>query len=158
MNCEKHVKLSILLVIGLLVFMLTEAGNLEPPGPPAPTMVTLDELNAASSRPFQLVGFTTATFQGNAGFFGFSEACEAEFPSSRMCFLEEALKTTQIPDLSSEQALAWIDPGAFFANNVSASCQGWSNGTSGAGLTLSKIGEYPTRSCENFHSVACCSQ
>ena len=34
----------IILAMGIAVFVLTEAGDVEPPGPPAPTMVTLQQI------------------------------------------------------------------------------------------------------------------
>ncbi len=42
---RKKTGFPIILAMGIAVFMLTEAGNIEPPGPPAPTMVTLQQIH-----------------------------------------------------------------------------------------------------------------
>jgi hypothetical protein len=48
---------------------------------------------------FQLVGFTSATYNGDmGGHFGVTRKCQIEFPNSRMCSLEEVAATTAIPD------------------------------------------------------------
>ncbi len=47
---------------------------------------------------FQLVGFTTAVYDGDlGGVFGFTSKCQLEFPNSRWCDMTEVIATTSIP-------------------------------------------------------------
>lgn len=55
-----------------------------------------------------LVGFTSATFQGDTGYLGFTTACEAEFPNTRMCASEEVIGTRRIPE--GLAGTAWVRP------------------------------------------------
>jgi len=56
---------------------------------------------------FQLVGFTSQTYDGNLGSaFGFTQKCQVEFPGSRWCSFDEARQTTSIPEGLSGRA--WI--------------------------------------------------
>lgn len=57
---------------------------------------------------FQLVGFTSATFQGNVGILAYSAACQAEFATSRWCTTKEVFETTPIPGALS--GAAWVKP------------------------------------------------
>ena len=53
-----------------------------------PAVQSVEVVNAPTPAPplgFQLVGFTSATFDGSQGVLGFTLACQAEFPGSRMC-------------------------------------------------------------------------
>ncbi len=48
------------------------------------------------------MGFTTATFQGGEGILGFTKACQAEFPETRMCTSVEVMQTVGVPALPSQ--------------------------------------------------------
>ena len=63
--------------VAILLLPLTVAAG-EP-------MAVTEQCPASSPARFQLVGFTAATLPGNSGVFGFSVACQAEYPNSRFC-------------------------------------------------------------------------
>lgn len=116
--------------------------------------VSVDNFPSPSTR-FTLVGFTAATFRGDGGVFGFTQACQTEFAGSRMCTLEEALRTVDLPDLSIGTDNAWTDRGSV---SISHTCDGWTKDAgSYRGLTVTKTGGYPTRMCNDALSVACCA-
>ena len=118
---------------------------------------------------FQLVGFTTTTHLGNTGVLGFTAACQAEFPESRMCSSQEILSTTVLP--SSLSGKAWVQPTILpgDVNNVidasgvrsnvfGISCDGWS--TIGfTGLTVDGGGSFNSSlaACVIPRSVSCCA-
>ena len=53
---------------------------------------------APSSSRFQIVGFTTANYNGNlGGYFGATQKCQLEFPESRMCNPLEVKESTTLP-------------------------------------------------------------
>ncbi len=60
---------------------------------------------------FQLVGFTEATYQGDATLFGLTGACKVDFPASRMCSSVEILETSD-PDaaVGLVDRVAWVRP------------------------------------------------
>ena len=77
------------LLVAAGLYWFTEAGDLEPPGPPAPTMRTLDEICGGPQ--YVLVGFSASTFNGARGLFTYAQACQADFPGSRMCSSREIM-------------------------------------------------------------------
>ena len=103
------------------------AGDLIPPGPPAPTMTTLAaidaKLNALSETNslYRFVGVTTATTQGGAGWKGLNDLCVAQFAttyqSTRMCSTEEVMKTPvrAWPTLAGEPSGYWLQPVLLFS-------------------------------------------
>jgi len=127
-----------------------------------------------SSQParFQLVGTTSATFEGDRGVLRFTLACQGQFGAgSRMCESREVLETTDVPTGLSE---SWVRPtfaGFAGANNfllldasgiteepVTMSCDGWrSNESSRRGLTVSPFGQFESRLCNSPVGVACCA-
>jgi hypothetical protein len=108
----------------------------------------------AGAARFQLVGFTAAALSATSGVLGFTGACQAEFPESRMCTLQDILATVALPDLAIGTASAWIDPG----ERAGPECEGWTRSSSGDfGLTLNKNGGYRREACDLVISVACCA-
>ncbi len=122
--------------------------------------------------PFQLVGFTAATFTGGQGVLGFSRACQVEFLGSRMCTSTEVMETTTIPSgLTGE---AWVRPSfspvasgvdrtALDASGVSNdfqlfSCRGWNaSDVSSFGLGVNATGGFRLLTCITPQAVACCA-
>ena len=119
---------------------------------------------------FELVGFTSDTFQGDQGVLGFTLACQAEFPGSRMCDTQEIFKTVNVPPgLVGD---AWVNPVlrplaststvsldiSGVANSPgSHTCYGWAT-TSSTGLTVGVGGQIgPFSNCNTLHSVSCCA-
>ena len=127
--------------------------------------------------PFQLVGFTAATFTGGQGVLGFTRACQAEFPGSRMCESQEILATTQLPStlsgnawvqpsIVSEAAGAVVDASGAQQSAMEMTCFGWSHNLAGAGgLLVDAAGRFtPSRHlppagalCDTAHAVSCCA-
>jgi hypothetical protein len=123
--------------------------------------------HVALSPRFQLIGFTSTLHLGDTGVLGFTLACQAEFPGSRMCTSQEVMETTSLPE--SLAGDAWVRPvvtgdkyGAIDASGVRAedlSCSGWSNanGSTAAGLIVSESGSIRvTPGCEDPRAVSCC--
>lgn len=107
---------------------------------------------------FQLVGFTTETFLGDAGVFTFALACQTEFPASRMCASEEVLDTVVIPEISAERA--WVHPEGSTAPPLEQSCYGWSwadAGSTNDGLVVTEVGSFTYARCNEESAVACCA-
>ncbi len=148
--------------VAILLLPLTVAAD----GPIAVT----EQCPASSPARFQLVGFTAATLPGDSGLFGFTRACQAEFPGSRFCTLPDIFNTTTIPDLAVGTPLAWVEPGlarsSASGDPTSRNCIGWSSPTpSHQGMVMSKSGQYdffipplPTPTdCGIPRSVSCCA-
>jgi len=133
---------------------------------------------SAQTNPYQLKGFTAATFPGNAGVLAFTAACQAEFgTAARMCASVEVLQTVVIPGGLS--GAAWVRPvfeplavtssgsGASIlyaadASGVSAAapnlaCAGWSEGVITAGLIVDALGHFSGASCSSIRPVSCCA-
>jgi hypothetical protein len=126
------------------------------PGPQGPAGV--------AAPVFQLVGFTSATYQGNTGVLGLTFACQAEFPHARMCTSAEIIATTNVPTLSG--SYAWVRPmlvpgtlGTLVdaTSGISAGSEGLSCDQSGAGLTVSANGTFRDFPCATQWPVACCA-
>jgi len=116
---------------------------------------------------FQLVGYTQATYQGDATPFGLTRACQAEFPESRLCSSVEIMETVD-PDAAVGLANgpAWTRPvyitrsldasGRHLANNTRLSnCGQWTSGGD-HGLTVDENGVTRLIPCSSSLAVACC--
>ncbi len=109
---------------------------------------------------FELVGFTSATFDGDEGVLGFTLACQAEFPGTRMCFTQEALNVVDVPLLAGR---AWIRLSPSLSSNTNTfegasnkHCFVWGSlGTTGQ--LMDSQGRLHERNCVELHSVACCT-
>jgi hypothetical protein len=109
-------------LLGLGLFWLVRAGNLEPPGPPSPTMVSLEEVDLKLDALIEahsisvFVGVTAGTTQGTAGVKALGDLCQAEFgvlyPNVRACFSEEILRTptNRWPSLAGGPPGFWLMP------------------------------------------------
>ena len=119
--------------------------------------VEVSNLTACSGE-VRLVGFTSATLPGNSGMFGFTQACQVEFPGSRMCTVTEAARTASIPDLSgSNGSQAWVDTDTA-SNSASVNCDGWTLlSSSGTAHSVTHTGQRVFSRCDTVHSVACCA-
>jgi hypothetical protein len=115
---------------------------------------------------FQLVGFSSATYTGAmGGNFGVTQKCQLEFPTSRMCSIEEAVATTSIP--SGLSGHAWTHAQAavgvviFAGDPVSQSknCFGWRSSLhTFTGNVISDEGTADVISdCDREHPIACCA-
>jgi len=114
----------------------------------------------------QLVGFTTATADGDTGVLGMTGLCQAEFPGSRMCTTVEIAETRVLP--TGLAGSAWVRPvfdGEGFeavvgVKNEELACRGWSDATS-KGLTVDPNGSFfhgaIPEGCNNLHAVSCCA-
>lgn len=121
----------------------------------------------------QLVGFTGTQHLGDTGVLGFTLACQAEFPGSRMCTSQEVMETTIVPiSLTGE---AWVRPafngfagtyserfvldasGRNGSSGFSISCQSWTNAGGGEGLRVNSSGGFDVVACSQPHAVSCCA-
>lgn len=146
---------------------------------------TVEVSNLPGSVParFQLVGFSTSIMKGDAGVLGFAQACQQQYPNSRMCTSEEVMNTVSVPTLPVVETWAWVRPvlngpsyegptsaqtlydasgigPANMPNSVSVllNCVGWSTGTSGnLGLVVNQNGGFRTKGCSTPKPVACCA-
>ncbi len=122
-----------------------------------------------SPKRFQLVGFTTQTFLGGAGVLGFTLACQAEFPASRMCTSQEVLETVTVPtNLIGD---AWVRPSyepspevqldasGVATNVILPTCGSWTASVNGpTGLTVDSVGGFRANQlCAVARAVACCA-
>ena len=121
---------------------------------------------------FQLVGFTTATFTGGEGVLGFTLACQAEFPGSRMCSSVEVMGTTVVP--ASLTGEAWVRPvmvpfalasggahvldaAGIVGSPSQIGCDGWRTGTGNTGLSIYADGRFTRLACYTPRAVTCCA-
>lgn len=156
------------------------AGDLNPPGPPAPTMSTLQQVNnkldqlAAQTWSFQFGGVTTATTDGSHGWWSMNQLCTNEFgPNARMCTSKEVMSTpvSQWPSLAAYNG-AWVHPyfaptggytdvsGMAVSSGGNFSCNGWgTTGTTGMWLVGgggTYNGAFAVSNCTMVIHVACC--
>jgi hypothetical protein len=111
---RQTLRLAGLVVAAVAVCPAVHAGNLEPPGPPAPTMITLDQLVARHA----FVGYTTARrnggvgtgsgLTGSGGTFGMGAVCRAEFPGTRICTSEDIWNSQPVTPIGND--CAWVQP------------------------------------------------
>ncbi len=123
---------------------------------PAPTPDQVEVVNSPDLQSFQLVGFTSAKFDGDETRFGFTRACHTEFgPASRMCRAEEVIETVAIPE--GLWGTAWADPDAESPFSQS-DCGQWTlNGTGTSGTAVDSGGRVRIGICAVRTPVACCA-
>lgn len=108
----------------------------------------------ASVPRFQFVGFTTATYTGNlGGYFGAARKCQIDFPDSRICEIEEAAKTTHVPD-DIPNISGFINFGIHRASPDN--CVNWTR-EAGESALLDDSGNASPGSCIEPHPIACCA-
>ncbi len=126
---------------------------------------------ASAGAAHRLVGFTEAQQPGNVRLFGLTQACQAEFPGSRVCASVEVLQTTAIP--SGLEGNAWVRPtyvssidrsvvdasGLVLLGGPPSNCDQW-KGTASTGIVVDADGTFHSGSearCTDPHPVACCA-
>ncbi len=189
-------------MLAMLLFSLTgmiflpgsvSAGDLEPPleavdgsGNPVGTMRTLDEiydklegLESAQPKPFVYVGMSSSSASGLNGFLPLQQACQQDFPNSRICTTEEVINTPNLPSFQptfSERGFVrsvvvggpsgYIDSGSSIPlpDASSVNCGGWgSQGGQTKAIVLREfhssstdITEFELVNC-GVWKVACCA-
>ncbi len=136
-----------------------------------PDVQAVEIVNPVTPTPmrFQLVGYTQATYQGDATPFGLTRACQAEFPESRLCSSVEIMETVD-PDAAVGLANgpAWTQPsyaystgsiafdasGRRLGNTIQSNCSHWTS--AGHGLTVDENGVTRLIACSSSLAVACC--
>ncbi len=138
-------------------------------GAQAPTPVVDQPGGGNGAKSFQFVGFSTDTFVGNHGLGTYALACQADFPSSRMCFSTEILATVDWPPPPSEITTGWVQPvylGESAQRDVSfnevGTCDGWRVANNRLALIVlahpgERYGSLGRRRCEVESAVACCA-
>ena len=134
---------------------------------------------------YQLVGFTTETFDGADGVLTMTQGCQVEFGEhARMCNTVEIMETVNIPSsvMARSTTYAWVRPvlvpGSFYDTDASGlstegpsgswllhlSCKGWRFhsvlGVSLTGMTVRggyRAGGFSLDDCPSHREVACCS-
>jgi hypothetical protein len=130
------------------------AGSVEVTNLPAVQDVNIVSGGTTPSSPrFQIVGFTTATYNGNlGGFFGATQKCQLEFPASRMCTPLEVQETTSIP--GGLTGVGWVDVGCITWTTEDFNLRGSVvSGQTG----ISTISPFGGRQCNESGPIACCA-
>lgn len=126
---------------------------------------------AQAEKAFQLVGFTSSTFNGAAGLLLMSRSCSIQYPASRMCSTTEVAQTAVFPDVGlPPSTFAWVRSdkvsaslgsvsGSLIIDAVQAtSCRGWSTDEATSdGLAVGGEGSFVERDCSSTIPVACCA-
>ncbi len=127
----------------------------------------------SSGTMFQFVGVTTTTHVGGSGIRTFTEACQQDYPGSRMCSSKEYIETVDFPAKGSFFG-AWIRPtfspiaaGGITAADISGitsqpfnfTCGGWRSVGQALGLSVSDAGQFGigVATCGSSIPIACCA-
>ena len=114
---------------------------------------------------FQLVGFTTQTFDGSRGILNLTLACQNEIPASRICTADDVRLTINVPQAPGA-GFAWIDvpPSRELQRtrvDEAANCRGWrSSASADSGMAMdldAAYGSFVHRTCDQALRVACCA-
>lgn len=149
---SKQLTIAVIAVLALTTLALSDAGR---PRLVNPAIAEAVQPAWGFYAPrYQLVGFSTATRIGAAGVLGMTQACQTDFPESRMCTVDEVYETIVIPVLPDD-GLAWI--------RGPEDCNGWSTNSSqdrgSALVNQSSVtsGGLVGRTCNSDIHVACCA-
>ena len=113
--------LCLFLLVGLLSVSSAFSGDLEPPGAPAPSMTTLDQIHSAigsaSGSGLQFLGTTIATSPA-IGILSLTAQCQQEFGAgTRMCTTEEIMNSMNVPAPADWNTPAgWVRPVIAFSD------------------------------------------
>lgn len=143
-------------------------------------VIPASSVQAQAADPYQWVGTTTQTFNGNGGFLSMTTACRADFGAgARMCSSVEILESDTLTPNVDE---CWVRPifqpiGNGLASTVvldatgvyldgesggkqpqNFTCNGWTTNDSGRnGLVLKVSGGFQVKACGGNRPVACCA-
>lgn len=158
---------------------------------PDDTIQTTAVMVAPSRAEYQFVGVTPPVASGGIGALAMTQACQAEFGTGvRMCRSPEILGTVDVPPASAwKSSLGWVQPtivsssgslafdsrdspywreflwdsSGIYSSGRNLSCSGWSQSSSGQGLSVledggAKLGAFTLTNCTSSSAgVACCA-
>ncbi len=139
-------------------------GSAGPPGAEGPPGLRGRDAQCCDSS-VQFIGFSQSKVGGAQGIVTLTQACDATYPSSRICSTEEIVSST-IP-LNPLSGSAWVRPAqvrpgyettvGLYSTVEAMTCEGWSN-INERGLTMNAMGQFKFHSCfpSNKVYVACC--
>ena len=131
-------------------------------------------LASPESPRLQLVGFTSAVYDGNlGGVLGSTQRCQIDFPGSRMCTIEEIQETLDLPAPIAD--FAWMEPrssscrGDLIINDMDVASPQWTCNALDApcrmvvgadtGVSFESTGSVGFKlSCSVKQPIACCAQ
>lgn len=119
---------TLLLLLAITYAASSSAGDLEPPGPPAPTMVDLgmisEKVAELQAPRYEFLGITNPV-AANSGFLGKTRKCQEEFgATARLCYSHEVIETTNLPPVANYHSnQGWLHPrlegtGAAYVNTT----------------------------------------
>jgi hypothetical protein len=134
------------------------------PHPVSPPPQTAESSEFIAGSGFQLIGFTTQTFDGTHGILNLTLACQKEFPASRICTADDVRLTVNVPQAPGA-GFAWIDvpPSRELKTRVDeqGNCRGWRSSAiadSGVAMDLeAAYGSLVHRPCNQVLRIACCA-
>jgi hypothetical protein len=125
-----------------------------------PIPVTVQNQTTGGCPQYQFVGFTTSTHNGGQGIPTLTNACNQEFPGSRMCTYGEFYSTSPFPSVDAT-TLAWIWPWDNKTSRrtvVDTDCSAWTSALSSqSGAVVRGDGAGTTELCSSTLPVACCA-
>jgi len=174
----------LIVALGLVAVIIpASAGELEPPGAPAPTMNTLAEIHSAiqtgTGSGLQFLG-TTPAVSPAIGVLSLTAQCQQTFGSgTRMCTSVEILNSVNVPEaaewntptgwlrpvylFASEETLGWYyDATGLKSAPTEFTCGFWTNSSNLQGLAVQNlgggvVGHFLRLECSEVATgVACC--
>ncbi len=139
--------------------VISEGGSLNPELPPTPVPVVPPTGLTGTAEAWEFVGVTNRYLAGNRGVLNYTLECQAQFPGSRMCFVEELLRTRNVPRRLAD-SYAWIQPDSSLSETTT--CKGWMSGlNTDTGLAIAIdptcYAGFVQKSCDSRLAVACCA-
>jgi len=141
---------------------------------PVPSWPPPDAQPLIPSGTIQVVGYTTAQLPANRGILNMTCACNAEFPGSRLCTVDEVLASFVPPDppRGIELAYLWVRSAGTVADQLlgrgqagssGVDCRGWTSASKddvGVAMAIGPehacFGGLVETGCDKELSLACC--